>query len=73
MMLEWNCSRLVTKVSSTAMPTEPPRLRIMLNIADAEPAFSRSMPPVASEESGVSTSACPTARTRFGTKSWSPA
>ena len=41
----------------------------MLNRAEAEPAFSGSMPPVASTESGVMTSAWPTARTRFGTKS----
>jgi hypothetical protein len=35
-----NCSRLVRKVCSTAMPIAPPRLRIMLNSAEAEPAFS---------------------------------
>ncbi len=68
MTLEWNCSRLVMKVSSTAIPMEPPRLRIMLNMAEAEPAFSRSMPLVVSEDKGVSTTDCPSARTRFGTK-----
>ena len=56
MMLEWNCSRLATKVSRTAMPIDPPRLRIMLNRAEAEPAFSRSIPPVASADSGVNSS-----------------
>ena len=40
-----------------AMPTAPPRFRIMLNSPEAEPAFSASMPAVAMAESGVRTSA----------------
>jgi len=42
---------------STAMPTAPPRLRIMLNRPEAEPAFSASIPDVATAESGANTSA----------------
>src|SRR4051812_22589102 len=49
---EWNCSRLVRKVRSTAIPTAPPRLRIMLRRAEAEPACSLSMPTVAAAVSG---------------------
>src|SRR5712691_10124796 len=37
------------------MPTAPPRLRIMLNRPEAEPAFSASMPDVATAESGANT------------------
>jgi len=36
-----------------AMPTAPPRLRVMLNSPDADPAFSASMPEVATAESGA--------------------
>jgi hypothetical protein len=35
------------------MPIAPPRLRIMLNSAEAEPAFSGSMPAVATADSGA--------------------
>ena len=52
-----------------AMPTAPPRLRIMLNSAEAEPAFSASMPAVATAESGANTSAWPMARTMLGQNS----
>ena len=38
----------------------------MLNSAEAEPAFSGSIPAVATAESGANTSAWPTARTMFG-------
>src|SRR4029077_1358185 len=35
MMLEGKCSRLVTMVASRAVPTAPPRLRIMLEMPEA--------------------------------------
>src|SRR4029453_3800867 len=35
MMLEWNCSRLVITVASTAVPIAPPRLRNMLLMPEA--------------------------------------
>ena len=66
MTLEWNCSRLVAMVASKAMPKAPPRLRIMLNTPDAAPDSCRAMPAMAMLVSGVSTTACPTARTMFG-------
>jgi hypothetical protein len=31
---KWKCSRSVRNVDSIAMPTEPPRLRMMLKIAE---------------------------------------
>jgi hypothetical protein len=67
--LEWNCSRLVSSVCSAAMPIAPPSWRIMLNNADADPAFSRSIPAVATAESGANIRAWPTARTTFGQNS----
>ena len=73
MILEWNCSRLVMMVCSVAMPIAPPRLRSHVEQAGGEPAFSGSMPALAIADSGVMTSAWPTARTMFGQKSWSPA
>ena len=54
-----------------AMPMAPPRLRIMLKSAEAEPAFAASMPAVATADSGASTSAWPMARTTFGHSNWS--
>ena len=72
MMLEWNCSRLVMTVASTAVPIAPPRLRSMLLMPDAAAASCGAMSPVVSEVSGVSTMACPMARTTLGMKSWSP-
>ncbi len=45
----------------------------MLNSAEAELACSRSMPPVASTDSGVMISAWPMARTTFGTRNCGPA
>ena len=44
-------------VCSAAMPMAPPRFRIMLNSADADPAFSASIPAVATAESGANTRA----------------
>ena len=72
MMLEWNCSRLVMMVPSVAVPTAPPRLRSMLNRPDALAASLGAMPSIAIAVSGVMTMACPTARTMFGRKNWSP-
>ena len=45
----------------------------MLNSAEAEPAFSFSMPAVATAESGANTRAWPKARTMFGQSNWSAA
>ena len=72
-MLEWNCSRLVIRVCRVAMPIAPPRLRVMLNRPEAEPAFSASMPALATTDSGVITSAWPIARTMLAQNSWSAA
>ena len=66
MMLEWNCSRLVTTVASTAVPIAPPRLRSMLLMPDAAAASCGAVSPVVTEVSGVSTMAWPMARTMFG-------
>ena len=56
-----------------AMPMAPPRLRVMLNRPEAEPAFSASMPALATTDSGVITSAWPIARTMLAQNSWSAA
>ena len=73
MMLEWNCSRLVITVASTAVPIAPPRLRSMLLMPEAAAASCGAISPVVTEVSGVSTMAWPMARTMFGIQSWSPA
>ena len=69
MMFEWNCSRLVKEVCRATIPMAPPRLRITLNRAEAEPAFSPSIPAVATAESGAKQRAWPRARTTFGHRS----
>src|SRR3954471_2593114 len=71
MMLEWNCSRLVSTVASVAVPTAPPRLRSMFDRPEAAPASFGAMPAVVMALIGVRTSACPTARTTLGRKNWS--
>jgi hypothetical protein len=55
------------------MPIAPPRLRMTLSSAEADPVFSASMPAEAKAVSGVSTSAWPIARTMLGSSSWSAA
>ena len=72
MMLEWNCSRLVTMVASTAVPIAPPRLRIMLVMPEAAAASCGATLPSETALSGVSISAWPMARTMLGMKNWSP-
>ena len=52
---EWNCSRLVKKVSTAAVPIAPPRLRIMLKRPEAAPASLCAIPTNAIAEIGVMT------------------
>jgi hypothetical protein len=73
MMLEWNCSRLVMMVASTAVPTAPPRLRNMLLMPEAAAASCGAISLVITEVRGASTMAWPIARTILGIQSWSPA
>ena len=57
-----NECRIVVKVESMAMPIEPPRLRIMLKSADAEPDWLGGMSAVATLSNGTSSSGWPRAR-----------
>ena len=66
MIEKWNCSRIVVKVDSMAMPIEPPRLRIMLKIAEACALLRGWRLPVASEDSGTMMKGWPSARTSCG-------
>ncbi len=69
MMFEWNCSRLVTMVASTAVPMAPPRLRIMLEMPDAAAASCGATLPRETLLKGASVSAWPMARTILGIQS----
>ena len=66
MMLEWNCSRLISIVASVAVPTAPPRLRSMFDRPEAAPASLGAMPAVVIALTGVMMSAWPIARTILG-------
>lgn len=62
MIADGNCSRLVKKVATAAVPIAPPRLRIMLKSPDATPASLGAIPTIAIAEIGVITIATPSAR-----------
>ena len=56
-VLKWRYWRVVRNVCSTAMPMAPPRLRVTLISAEAEPLSPVAMPATESAASGASTSA----------------
>ena len=60
---EWNFSRKLIIVPRIAIPTEPPKLRSMLNNPDAEPTSEGATRPVVIEDKGIIKSGCPIART----------
>ncbi len=65
------CSRRSIIVDSMAMPIEPPRLRIMLESAEASAVSRGASPAVESWDSGMVKSGWPMARISCGRISWS--